>query len=56
MLSHKILQSIDFACTCLGEGMEADTREQQLEWFRRMRNALEYVVMELEREDNKGEN
>jgi hypothetical protein len=51
MLSLKILQSLEFATTCLEEGMDETCRKEQIEWFKKMRNAVEYVVLELEEEE-----
>lgn len=49
----KVLDSVDFAVTCLERALDASTQEESLDWFRKMRNAIEYVVLVLEgRDDN----
>lgn len=47
----KVLDSVDFAVTCLDRALDAQTNAEALEEFRRMRNAIEYVVMVLEGRD-----
>ena len=47
----KVLDSIDFAMTCIERGLDAPTQDEALEEFRRVRNAFEYVVLVLEGRD-----
>jgi hypothetical protein len=47
----KALDSVDFAMTCIERALDAPTQEEALEEFRRVRNAIEYVVLVLEGRD-----
>lgn len=47
----KVLETIDFAMTCIDRGLDAATPEEALEEFRRVRNAFEYAVLVLEGRD-----
>jgi hypothetical protein len=47
----KVLDSVDFAMTSIERALDAPTQEEALEEFRRVRNAIEYVVMVLEGRD-----